>query len=534
VHWPSALRHGLAFIALYVILDWVSFIHEFSPLGFTPWNPPPGLTIAFLLSTHPINAIWLMPAALLADLFVRGMPAPLTASLLSAAALGAGYGGIALLARRLTVFDPDLRQVRDVLILLGIGLVASSVVALVNTGIFALFGLLAAADLPVAAFRHWVGDFIGIAVLTPFLLVLRRSQLQMTGSVLAETAAVAASIVLLLWVVFGIPQTDDFNVFYLQLMPVLWGAMRYGLVGAVGAILFTQLGLIVAIELLGYATTTLVEFQLLMVVLCVTGLLIGVVVSERQEVRLALGDSERRLRQRQDEIAQFGRASALGEMASSLVHEISQPLSALTTYIDACHRLLKKPSVNLPRALSNIAKAHAQAERAGRVLEGLRDFLYRGETHLEPLSLTALFDSVRKLSEPEAIRLGVEVWLRDRTGSAEILVDRIQIEQVLLNLLRNSLEALSEAGSPNPRVDISAALEGSLVEISVDDNGPGVPADIVDRLFEPFVTTKSRGMGLGLTISRSIVEAHGGRLACTRRADNGCSFTITLPTTGGA
>jgi signal transduction histidine kinase len=527
------LAQGLSYIVIYVALDWVSFFHEYSPLGFTPWNPPPGLTLAFLISTTPLNAVWLLPAPFLADLLVRGLPAPMLASLLSAAAISAGYATAAILVRRLNLLDPALRQVRDVLFLLASGLVASFVVAQINTTIFVMYGLFSVAEMPVAASRHWLGDFIGITVLTPFLLILPRFREILNPRVLAEIATVALSSALMLWILFGLPELDEFKYFYLLFLPVLWSAMRHGLLGVTPTIVATQLGLIVAIVIVGYETTTLVEFQLLMIALSFTGLLVGSVVSERKEARDALRDREQTLRQRQDQLAQFARASALGELASSLVHEISQPLSAATTYIDACHRLLKKPALDMPRALSNIAKAQTQAERAGKVLAGLRQFLYRGETRLEPIQVGTLIESVRRLSEPETARLGIELRLGGAAGAARILADRIQLEQVLLNLLRNAFDALSESRIYAPLVEVSTGPADGAVEITVTDNGPGVSPELAQRIFEPFVTSKGSGMGLGLTISRSIVEAHGGRLGYAPHAGGGSVFRVTLPVAEG-
>src|SRR5207302_381711 len=138
--------------------------------------------------------------------------------------------------------------------------------------------------------------------------------------------------------------------------------------------------------------------------------------------------------------------------------------------IDACHRLLKKPSLDLPRALSNVAKAQAQAERAGRVLSGLRGFFYRGETRLETVTVDTLLESVRKLSEPESMRVGITPIYSGVAGATQILADRIHFEQVLMNLLRNAFEALSESTTLDPRVEVATRIVEDGVEIEVSDN----------------------------------------------------------------
>ena len=213
-------------------------------------------------------------------------------------------------------------------------------------------------------------------------------------------------------------------------------------------------------------------------------------------------------------------------MASSLAHELSQPLTAAATYIGACRRLLAAPDADRALIAEAIDKAERQTRRAGEVLAGLRDFLYRGETHLAPLPFGAIIDSVVALAAPEAERLAVTLVRRDGAGDARVLVDRIQIEQALLNLVRNGMEAIVESGGGERRIEIGSRADAASVEGWVADTGAGVPPEIAERLFHPFVTTKEHGMGLGLTITRSIFEAHGGALVV--RAGRGAGQRVPL------
>lgn len=526
---PGAAR-GLAFVVAYVALDWVSFIYEFSPLGFTPWNPQSGLSLAFLLRSSPIHAAWLPPAALAAEFFVRGDTDAPGLAVLSALLLSAGYAAAAHLLRWRLDFDTKLAGIRDTITLFALGAVASLVVALLYAGLFAVAGFVPWSDFPPAASRHWIGDIIGIAVVTP--LLLRASQWP-TGFLEAradwrDMVAQLASVALVLWIVF-LPQTDEFKFFYLLFLPVIWGSLRHGLDGSVITIAATQLGLILAVQIRHFGPDTVVEFQMLMLALAFTGLLIGAVVSERQRTQAALRHSESRLREHQAELAQFSRASVVGEMASSLAHELSQPLSATATYLSACGRLLRQPDVQMNVIRDAIAKAEVQAQRAGRVLAGLRDFLYRGETHLEPVPVSSVLVTVAELSRREIERIGATLEVTDDTKAAAVLIDRIQIEQALLNLLRNAAEALGERPGGARRLSIAGRITPEGVEIAVSDTGPGVATEVVERLFQPFVSTKPRGMGLGLTITRSIVEAHGGRLQFEGRPGGGAIFKVVLP-----
>ncbi len=521
---------GIAFVAAYVALDWISFFHEFSPLGFTPWNPHTGLALAFLLRSPPAAALWLPAAALLADLVVRGWPASLGLAITSTMILSAGYAGATTLLRRRTDFDVALGSLRDVVMLFAVGMAAALLVAVLYVGLFANAGLLPWPDFPTASFRHAVGDIIGIAVATPLLLRFPRPADAAPYSPVdwREVAVQVASIPVVLWIVF-LPQTDEFKFFYLLFLPVIWASVRHGFDGAVLSVALTQLGLIGSTQLRSFGSDTVVELQMLMLALAFTGLLIGAVVSERRRTEDALHDSERRLRERQSELAQFSRASVVGEMASSLAHELSQPLSATVTYLSACSRLLASPQAELARIREAIGKAEVQAKRAGRVLTGLRDFLYRGETHLYPVPAFTLVDSVAALARGEAERIGASLTVTDATGGARIMVDRIQVEQALLNLVRNATESLSEVQLPVKRIAISASAGAASVEIAVSDTGPGIAAEMEQRLFQPFATTKAQGMGLGLTITRSIVEAHGGRLSFQPGPDGGAIFRLILP-----
>jgi C4-dicarboxylate-specific signal transduction histidine kinase len=332
-----------------------------------------------------------------------------------------------------------------------------------------------------------------------------------------------------LWCMFGLPQADDHQFFYLLFLPVIWLAVRHGIDGAAGGLLVAQIGLILAIQSLDYGVGSVIEFQMLLLALSFTGLLIGAVVTERRRAQLALSETERRLRDRQDELAQFARARAIGEMASSLAHELSQPLTAAVGYIGACRRLLATPGADPARIAEAIDKAERQTKRAGEVLAGLRDFLYRGETRLAPLPFGAIIDSVLALAAPEAERLGVVLTRRDGAADARVPVDRVQIEQAILNLVRNGMEAIVEAGAGERRIEIGSRADDRSVEGWVADSGAGVAEDVAERLFHPFVTTKEHGMGLGLTITRSIIEAHGGRLWFEPGAAGGTVFRFTLP-----
>ncbi|KPF74988.1 nitrogen fixation protein FixL [alpha proteobacterium AAP81b] len=240
--------------------------------------------------------------------------------------------------------------------------------------------------------------------------------------------------------------------------------------------------------------------------------------------------TERRLQDLQGELTHISRISAMGSLASALAHELNQPLTAIASYMEGARSLLKSPPD--PETLEMIddalAEAAAQSLRAGEIVRRLRDFIARGESEKRVASLRQLVAEAAALAligtGPAVI--DVETHL-DATADA-VLVDRIQIQQVLLNLIRNAVEAL--ARRPRRRLEVtSRAGPAGQVTVTVADSGAGIAPEIAVHLFEPFRTSKADGMGLGLSISRTIVEAHGGRLWQQASDLGGAAFCFTLP-----
>jgi two-component system sensor kinase FixL len=216
-------------------------------------------------------------------------------------------------------------------------------------------------------------------------------------------------------------------------------------------------------------------------------------------------------------------------MASALAHEINQPLTAIVAYARGCLRLLRMPKPAPDMLYEGIEHVVQQGERAGEIINRLREFMRSGESHRTTVAVAEIIEAAVALAQAEATQNGVDIKLRLDRSLPPVTVDRIQIEQVLLNLLRNATEALLASKCERREIVVEAQLTGdNLIEITIADTGPGVAEDIIARLFHPFVTTKEQGMGLGLSISRSIVEAHDGGLRLVPRA-GGALFALTLP-----
>jgi two-component system sensor kinase FixL len=240
--------------------------------------------------------------------------------------------------------------------------------------------------------------------------------------------------------------------------------------------------------------------------------------------------AEARYREHQAELAHISRVSLAGEMAAGLAHELSQPLTAIAAYARGCLRFLAESVLDPILLREGVTEIVEQAERAGDVLDRLREFVRGGEHQRTPIEVEFLIDAALSLTRVEAKQRQVEIEARVDAGLPAVLADQIQIEQVLLNLLRNAMDAMEVADIARRRISVEARRKSSYaVEISVADSGPGVPTEVVDTIFEPFVTTKPCGMGMGLSISRSIVESHGGSLRMLRGDCPGGTFIFDLP-----
>jgi two-component system sensor kinase FixL len=245
--------------------------------------------------------------------------------------------------------------------------------------------------------------------------------------------------------------------------------------------------------------------------------------------------TEYRVKALQSEVAHMSRFTALGEMASTLAHEINQPLTAINNYLRGCQRLLDKVEGDSQGSMLRdaLGKAAEQALRAGQIIRRLREFVARGDTERQIESLPKLVEDASTLALIGAKESGIVVSFRQDPKADLVVADRIQIQQVLVNLIRNAIDVLMEWSGQREIEIETVTMADSTVQVSVSDTGSGLAPEVAAQLFQPFVTTKQKGMGLGLSISRTIVEAHGGKIWVESRPGGGTTFRFTLRTASG-
>ena len=234
--------------------------------------------------------------------------------------------------------------------------------------------------------------------------------------------------------------------------------------------------------------------------------------------------------QQQKRLEQTSRLITMGEMASSLAHELNQPLSAIANYCAGCVKRMQAGNYRFEDLLAAMQKAGEQAERAGKIIRRMRDMVKKSDPKCLPVSLQELIDETRAFADIEAQRSGTQIAVRIPENLPRIVVDRIMIEQVLLNLVKNGIESMGDIPFDRRHLTIQArVLDERMLEIAVADQGHGLPEEDVERIFAPFYTTKPDGMGIGLAICRSIIEFHQGRLWVEAGRDGGTIFRFTVP-----
>jgi two-component system, LuxR family, sensor kinase FixL len=629
------LLAGMGYLVAYVALDALSFVQPLLKLGITPWNPQAGLTVAFLVFRGWRQVPWTAAAVLLAELIVRGAPAPPFYLICVSVIIAACYGALAFALSRYS-FDPSLASRRAILQLIFGSALTALLVASGYATAFMQAGVLPPALAGDAIARYWVGDLNGIFTLTPLVLAAQRAarawpELRAHRGLIACQAIVLAA---LLWLVLGARPLGEFPLVYVLFAPVIWTTLTWGVLGATVSTLLIQIALM-AVGASRLGPSSLLEIHYFLVTIALTALLLAAVLAERTRAlaRVAASEAEQRallaaapdavlstnlagevtsanpaaeqlfrapasiilgtsltrwlpdlfqvhpvercrlrgarangerfpaeiacvllnsparpgylviahdmteheraqaqLRERDATLANSMRFALVGELSTALTHELNQPITALVSYLKAAEMLAAPIQRTDPRLEETLRKATREALRASDVLKRLRDFYRAGTAHVTVIDVETLIAEVMSTFTDRAGRLGIDLTQEMRVAR-EMSTDRVQLQMVLHNLLANALDAVADAAPDRRRVHVTATADEDRLCLTVEDSGCGVPADIIDQLFEPFVTSKTDGMGLGLAISRSLLRSQGGELRLDTSSASGTRFVLELPIT---
>jgi two-component system, LuxR family, sensor kinase FixL len=492
---------AVALFVLYVTLDWLTYVFP-ARFGVTPFNPEAAVAIALLIFCGMRYVPLVFAAAFWGEFALPEAARPLLLMLLNAAVLTAGYALVAhLLSGRFRIrFELDTR--RDVMRLIGVTLGCMLLCGAAYVGVLVWFSIGPEDRYFNGARRFFIGYSVGILIAAPLLfLMVRAKRRQQFGVMLrsGEAWLQLLSIAACVYWVFLQDQQEHVRYFYVLFLPLIWSATRFGMIGAASALVLVQTGLLLVFRLGGYQPPSVFELQLLLIALAITGLLLGASIDEQQR---AAADFRESLK-----------LAAAGEMAAAITHEINQPLTAMSGYATAGQLIAASPNPDLVQLNDTLRKLIEESRRTAEVVRRLRDFFRSGATRLEPVALHELADKVMTALRPQAQAAGVEMTLRCSGNAEPLLMDALQIEVVLRNLLINAIESVAAAAHPGGRIEVTIDNnKAGEVVVAVHDSGAGIRAADVERLFDSFVTTKTTGMGMGLAISRAIIDAHGGRI----------------------
>jgi len=535
--WLQSLRLGrfaiswkvlLAYAIASLLLDLLSKPDTVLPLALAPWTPPPGLTLAFLLLFGLHYAPFLFGVIFLLGLPLYGVPDDWPPALWAAGLLMSGLLALAAWLQHGLRIDSRLATQRDLFWFLVAAIAAAWLDASVHVFSRSPEAAPDAWAWMADLINFWVGALIRMLVIAPLVLVHADTDWRSLRDWRPgrEMVLQGAAIAFALWVIFGLKYTDEFKFFYLLFLPMIWIVMQHGIQGATIALAIAHVGINAILEWMGTHAITVVEFQMLMLGLAVTMLFLGMTVTVRRA-------TEERLHQREAELNQAMRLAAAGEMAQAIAHELNQPLSAVANYARASRSMLADPERHGALLADTLEKIDREANRAGQVMRRLREFFRGGGLRTETFTLSQLVEENISYVKRRAERQNIVFRLALDDTLPSVHADRVQMGTVLHNLLGNAIDALSIASVDVREIQITANRQtqaGNLIKVCVTDNGAGVGDEMTSRLFESFATSKPEGMGLGLAISRTLVQAHGGELWLENARP--AQFCFTLPIAG--
>ncbi len=516
------------YAAVYLAFDWLRVSHALPGPGLALWNPLPAFGLVLLLAQGLRCAPVPFVVGLLSDWAVGGAPAGIAEPLLANALAAAALTVFAALLRPNLPDDDAFGNLADIARFLAISILVALALAGLAAAAPIVTGALPPAGVLVAVRQVSLGDLAAVLGLVPAIMGIPAARLRWNkiapSTGLRDIALFSSGLAVSLVVIGTMEAYSEPHFFYLMFLPVVWIAARQGLAWAAIAVLLAQVALVATVARFGSGREDVLAFQIFLLTIAFTGLIIGSAVTERHRAETAL-------RRQQAELARMGRITTAGALGLAVVHQISQPLATIATYTHASRRLLQSGSADRDLVVESMAKAEAEVQRAGLIIERMREFTARGKKSVTAVNLGALAREIAEALGDDARRAGVRLRV-DAPPVPSVTADRIQIEQVLVNLVRNAIEAGAALPTGKATVRIMLASRGEEVEVAVEDQGPGIPPEAAASLFEPFETSKANGMGLGLWLSRELVEGNGGRLWYDPGRKGGARFVFRLPRRG--
>ena len=518
---------GLMFFVAYLAINAVTASHAFRETAITLWSPDNGLSL-LLLAESIYYAPIVLSASIFVDIFINKTDYNIYSIITSEFTLTFGYSAVAIILRDVFHYKKWETSYTNTIAILAVIPASSAVMALMYCGSLYLTGSLRSADVYLAVLNFWIGDSVGMIVVLPAAAALYDFFKPEYRSRFADPRHwIIAAVVLtciLAFVFISTTKVGDRYLFNMIFLPMMWVGINYGFSAVAIMLLVTQLTLVTAMTYFRVDDQGFTIYQTLMFIMASTGQLLGAVLSEREQ-------TGRMLRRQQSELSRVSAQATTGAMAAAMAHEISQPLTSLASYVHSARRMIDSGQPT-PAVANALGKAETEAKRAREIIGRIRNFVASGQLEREPTDLADVGRKIIKLNREEASTRGVEIVGEFDDASHLVFVDRIAIEQALNNLVTNAIDAASENDGAAGRVLVRVHVSPPLATLQVEDNGSGVDPEIADRLFQAFETTKPKGMGLGLPLTREIALKHAGTLEWRANNPHGAIFIIELPTHG--
>jgi two-component system, LuxR family, sensor kinase FixL len=524
---PRFWLTGIVFLAVYLAVNVVTVRYQFEALGITLWSPDNGLAVLLLMRGAKFIP-FVFAGAVLADVLISHVQHSLYVTVLAEFASTLGYAGIAVALRDVLKFSLKRTDLADVIIMVAAAPAAAVLSSLIYCGVLYLADSLPAEQFATALRHFWIGDTVGIiailAAATAAFTLWSKARLVWRRDDAINWSVFVVSSYLVFVLLYRASTGHAYNLFYLMFLPIIWMGMRTGYAGVAIALLGTQTALFMTASHIGLNDNDFDQFQILMLVLSITGLILGAAVTERER-------ANKRLREQQDELVRISARATAGAMGMVLAHELSQPLSTFATYAVAARRMLQSGAGKGP-VIDALSRAEAEAKRTRLVLERIRDLVSVGRMEPRLLDLADVTLKIQALRMEGANARGVDIAVESVRSIPRVKADRVGIEQVLNNIVGNAVDAAAERRDARGRVVIRVIGRDGGAIVQIDDNGPGVAPEMTKSLFEAYQSSKPRGMGLGLTLSRQIVHQHGGRISWQSIAPEGTRFVVELNVKG--